>query len=75
VIQAVSPFELPSLPFVERKHLPQRSAVEFAIYGVEVIYIGRTTPLLGKWKHDKRYRQIKADFAEARIAWIEWLDN
>ncbi len=67
----IDPLALPSLPLLERRHLPKCPAIYFALEGNKVLYIGRTNNLNQRWTIHHRWQQLQATHGEVRIAWLE----
>ncbi|MEM6403432.1 MAG: GIY-YIG nuclease family protein [Cyanobacteria bacterium P01_D01_bin.116] len=74
-VAKINPLDLPSLPLIERLHLPKCSAVYFVMQHERVLYIGRTINLAQRWAtHQKWSYLIKLD-TPVRIAWLECSDK
>lgn len=74
-VAKINSLDLPSLPLVERLHLPKCSAVYFVMQHERVLYIGRTINLAQRWAtHQKWSYLIKLD-TPVRIAWLECSDK
>jgi excisionase family DNA binding protein len=66
---AIDPLTLPSVPFAERRLLPEIAAVYFALDAEgAVLYVGQTTRLRSRWATHHRLPQLQA-VAGVRLAW------
>lgn len=63
---------LPSLKFLERRHLPECSAIYFAIARDQVLYVGLATNLRTRWQNHHRLPQLEAvnKRCEVRLFWL-----
>jgi hypothetical protein len=71
----LEPFQLPSVPLAERKHLPDCAAIYFVIdANNRVLYVGKAKKLLVRWKNHHRIHKLEEIDRECsvRIAWQAW---
>ena len=72
--ESITPSSLPSLPLEDRKQLPEKPCIYFAIDRNEVIqYIGRSVNLQQRWGQHHRHGQLKA-MGDVKVAWLEVSD-
>lgn len=74
-VEDVSVNDLPSIPFKSKSNLPTSGGIYFVISAEEaIIYIGRTVNFRARWKQHHRIKQIKSEYPNTRIAWLECVD-
>lgn len=65
---------LPALPLPQRNRLPEHPAIYFAIDSKErVLYIGKASNLLGRWKEHHRLEQLSRIHKRSPVH-LAWLD-
>ncbi len=74
MLQTIDPFQLPSLPLLDRRGLPNCSAIYFALAGERILYIGRTANLTLRWATHHQWKNLVGIGADVRIAWLECSD-
>lgn len=72
---ALDPLQLPSVPLVERKQLPNCAAIYFAIdANNRFLYVGKAKNLAARWKNHHRIHKLEEIDKECsvRLAWQAW---
>ena len=62
----------PNLKLLERKHLPECSAIYFVIARSQVLYVGLASNLKQRWQNHHRYKQLEAVNKKADVT-LYWL--
>lgn len=67
-IEDIDPLQLPSVLFIDKKHLPDCSGVYFVVDQSEtVIYIGRAENIKKRWLNHHHFDRC----SDCRISWIK----
>ena len=73
--QSVNPFALPSVPLENRKQLPEKPCIYFAIDSRGAIqYIGQSKNLRQRWSGHHRYSALD-ELGGVKVAWLELSDE
>jgi hypothetical protein len=73
--ETINPLLLPSLPFDQRRLLPNCPAIYFVLEDGKPIYIGQTKTLLLRWQGHHRRDEIRQSQGVIAIAWLECSDT
>jgi len=74
-ITNVNPFALPYATIADRRQMPKITGIYFVVAGEdEILYIGKTTNLRGRWENHHRLAQFRS-LENVRISWLEISDG
>lgn len=72
--ESIKIFDLPSLLLSQKSILPACPSIYFVLAERSVLYIGRASNLLSRWKKHHRYAELQ-QLDNLRIAWMEVSDS
>ncbi len=76
MLQAIDPFQLPSLPLSQAADLPEAPSIYFVLDGDKILYIGRSVKLRQRWDFSRSHHVLPRLFerTKMRVAWLECSD-